>query len=348
MEYILNDKLENKKNAFKLQLIAIFGAITLFSVFLSCYGGEFKIPIWNIFGGTLTENEKYIFVNIRLLRALTAIVAGGGLALCGAIMQNVLKNPMASPFTLGISQAAAFGASFAIIFLNPESGSIYAGYFGGKYFSLTIISAFISSLISSAFVFLVAYIKNGEPQTVILSGIACGAFFQSMTMFIQYFTDEIKAAATLFWTFGDISKASYTSLFVITLFFVPISLYFLFSALKLNALLWGKEIALSLGVKAKKMAIVSIFLVSSLSAAITAILGVIGFVGLIAPHLAKITVGHDNRYFIPLSIVFGALILNLSDILSRVILAPATIPVGIITSMWGVIVLLYLLLKKEK
>ncbi|MEF3280725.1 MAG: iron ABC transporter permease [Elusimicrobiota bacterium] len=347
MEYALSDKSLTKKNAFKFLLIAIFGGIALISIFLSCYNGTFKIPIWHLLSGNLSENEKYIFVNIRLLRALTAIVAGGGLALCGAIMQNVLKNPMASPFTLGISQAAAFGASFSIIFLNPESSSIYTGYLGAKYFSLTIISAFISALICSAFVFFVAYIKNGEPQTVILSGIACGAFFQSMTMFIQYFTDEIKAAATLFWTFGDISKASYSSLFAITFLFIPITAYFLFSALKLNALLWGREIAFSLGVKAKKMAVISIFLVSALSAAITSILGVIGFVGLIAPHLAKITVGHDNRYFIPLSIIFGSLVLNFSDILSRIILAPAIVPVGIITSMWGVIVLIYLLIKKE-
>ncbi len=351
MEYFLNEKefysQYEKKKKFSLLIILSAAVFAFACLLLSCSTGDFKISLWSAFSGGLSGSEKYVFFNIRLLRALTALSAGAGLAVCGAVMQNVLKNPMASPFTLGISQGAAFGASFAIIFLNAGITSSYGDGVVISSFPLTVVFAFLGAILSGAFVFWVAYLKSGEPHTVILSGIACGAFFQAMTMFIQYFASDVKAAATLFWTFGDISKSTYVSLSIISSFLIAVSFFFIFSALKLNALLWGKEIAGNMGVNVRRFTLISVLAVSALSAVITAFLGVIGFVGLIAPHLAKFAVGHDNRYFLPLSALAGGIVLTLSDIISRVLLAPSVIPVGIITSFWGIAVLIYLLLKRQ-
>ncbi|MEW5951626.1 MAG: iron ABC transporter permease [Elusimicrobia bacterium] len=338
---------ENKK---KLKLIFLFSSfIFLFFLFgLSSFMGEIAISPLKVFGGSLTENEKYVFFNIRVVRIISAIFAGASLSLCGAVAQNILKNPMASPFTLGISQGAAFGASFAIIFLGGGTMSSYGEAVSISSYPVTVVFAFIGALSAGFFVFLMAYFKDAAPNTIVLTGVALGSLFQAITMFMQYFTSETKAAATLFWTFGDISKGDYRFVYIILFFFIPIFLFFFFSAAKLNAILWGKDIAKTLGVKVKQFNLISILLISVLTAATTAFLGVIGFIGLISPHLAKIIVGSDNKYFLPMSAILGSIVLLLSDMVSRFILAPAVIPVGIITSFWGIPLLIFLILKGQK
>lgn len=352
MESILSDSdfyssHETRKRK-RLFFIGIAAFLVIAAAVLSCFIGDFNISPFSLLSGNLGERERYVFFNIRLIRVLTAVISGAGLALCGAVIQNLLKNPMASPFTLGISQGAAFGASFAIIFLGAGITSSYGDGVIISSFPVTVFAAFLGALSCSAFVFSVAYFRGGDANTVILSGIACGAFFQAMTMFIQYFTSEVKAAATLFWTFGDVSKAGWDSLLLMSVFFVFIFSFFMLSAIKLNALLWGRETAKTLGVRVKSFTLAALLAVSALSAVITSFLGVIAFVGLIAPHLSRLAVGHDNRYFLPLSALTGALVLLISDILSRILLPPSVIPVGIITSFWGITVLLFLLLKREK
>lgn len=338
----------SRVNGRKALWLGLASALLLISFLVSVKSGDFNIPLLAALRGTLPDSQRYIFYDIRVLRALMAMAAGAGLAVAGVIAQAVLKNPMASPFTLGISQGAAFGASFVIIFLGAGTATSYGEgvLLSSPY--LTVAGAFCGSLLAMGFITFVAFFRNARSETVILSGIAAGAFFQAMTMLLQYFTSDIKAAAALFWTFGDVSKGDYYVLSAIAAVTLGSLAWFTARSWDFNALLWGPEAARTLGVDVKKLKIISVALVAALAAVITSFLGVIGFVGLIAPHIAAIFAGHDNRFLIPMSAVVGALALNCSDIISRLLLPPAVIPVGIITSFWGIIVFVYLILKKEQ
>ena len=327
--------------------LSAFGFLLFLSFLLSIRSGSFDISLIDVLTGNVSGAEWYIFWDIRVLRSLMAMAAGAGLGMAGVIIQGILKNPMASPFTLGISQGAAFGASFAIIFLGAGSAAASGGGILTDSPYLTVAGAFLGALLAMSFIFCVTFFKSRRSETVILSGLAAGAFFQAMTMLFQYFAPEAKIAAALFWTFGDVSKGSYPVFCAIaaaTLFSLA---YFTTKSWDFNALLWGQDIGKTLGVDIKRLNLISIALVAVLTAVITAFLGIIGFIGLIAPHIARIFTGHDNRFLIPMSAVMGALVLNGSDMISRALVPPAVIPVGIITSFWGIIVFIYLILRRE-
>ncbi len=338
----------SRAGARKALWVALGALLLALSFLLSISVGDMDIPLADALSGALPDTQRYVLVNIRVLRSLMAMTAGAGLAVAGLVIQAVLKNPMASPFTLGISQGAAFGASFAIIILGGGAATAYGEGVIVNSPYLTVAGAFLGSLAAMAFITFVAFMRNGRTETVILSGIAAGAFFQAMTMLLQYFTTEVKAAAALFWTFGDVSKGNYGVLAAIASVTLGSLGWFALRSWDFNALLWGPETARTLGVDVKKLKVVSVALVAALTAVITSFLGVIGFIGLIAPHIARIFTGHDNRYLVPLSALTGALVLNLSDVLSRVLAPPAVIPVGIITSFWGIVVFVLLILKRDQ
>lgn len=286
------------------------------------------------------ETSMLIINEIRAPRALVALLAGGALGLSGALMQAVLKNPLASPFTLGISQASAFGATFAIIILQSYSkdGSIF----------LTPLCAFLSALICTFAILFLSRKTILRSESLILSGVAMGALFSAMTMFMQYFASEIDVVASLFWTFGDLSKANLTVSIIIALFLVPTLLYFLFYYWKLDAMMLGSESAKNLGVNVNCVQTMAMVLSSLLSAITVSFLGIIGFIGLIAPHIIRLIIGGGHRYLLVLSTLCGAALLLLADIISRSIMPPIIIPIGILTSFIGAPLFLYLLTKRGK
>jgi iron complex transport system permease protein len=341
-------EIHNKRLKIKrIYLFLSFVLLIILAVF-SLNLGEFSISIFKVLSGKESPENSYIFYNIRLLRVFTDIVCGAGLSIGGAVLQNILRNPMASPFTLGISQAATFGASFAIIYLSAGiTTSVGEGVIVSSFLKIGFF-AFAFSLISMFFLISLSYIKKFSKHTIILTGISLGAFFQALTMILQYFADEIKVAQTLFWTFGDVSKGNY---FVMSLVFVLIcfSIYFFVSkSFHFNAILFGDEFSRVSGVDLKKLSVISIIIVSLIVSLITSCVGIIGFIGLIAPHITRFIVKNDNKYFIPLSAINGSIVLLLSDIISRTIIYPSVLPVGIITSFFGVIVLIYLIIRKGK
>jgi len=288
------------------------------------------------------DNFSIIVMQIRLPRTLAAFFVGAALGLSAAMMQAVLKNPLASPFTLGISQASAFGASFAIIVLQSYSvsNSFNAGF-------LTAIFAFGSSMISTLLI--VSLGKKGKmsAESLILFGVALGAFFSAFTMLLQYFADDTDAAATLFWTFGDLSKSDINSVLIIATILV-ISLIFYFRIFwKYDALMLGDESAKSLGINTQNLRLSSMLVASFLSAISVCFFGIIGFVGLIAPHIVRVLIGNSHKYLLPFSALSGGALLLLADIISRTIMLPITIPVGIITSMLGAPLFLYFLYKRS-
>lgn len=314
--------------------------------------GSIEISLKDIFLTIFYKSDEqlsHIIWDIRLTRSVGAVLAGAGLGLSGVIMQNVLRNPLASPFTIGVSQGAAFGAAFAIIVLGAGQTHLTGNEMVTvKNPYLVTISAFFFSMVSVFFILFLSSLKNISKESIILAGVALSSFFGAGTMFIQYFASDLQVASTVFWTFGDLGKASGNNNKIMLLGVLLSLLYFYVFRWDYNAIQWGDESAKSLGVNVERQRIISMLLSSLIVSIITSFLGIIGFIGLIAPHIMRFLVGNDYRFLIPYSAISGALILLLSDIIARVILKPVVLPVGIITSFAGAFLFLYLLIKGAK
>jgi len=320
-------------------------------VFLSISHGSINISFLDVMRLLFQKDseEAYIVWEIRLPRTIGAILTGASLGVSGAVMQNVLRNPLASPFTLGISHGAAFGAAFAIIVLGagktfnvgPVGFSILQGV-------PVVFSAFCGALLTVLIILGLSLLRSLSPQAIILAGVALNSLFTSATMFLQYFSDEVRVASTVFWTFGDVGKAGWQEIKIMALTFcISFALLWL-NRWNYNAMLWGDETAKNLGTNPKFLRIFSLLICALLTAVPTAFLGIIGFVGLISPHIIRLLIGNDYTLLIPYSAMAGAGLLLASDLLARTILSPIVLPVGIITSFIGAPVFLSLLLRRSR
>jgi iron complex transport system permease protein len=284
--------------------------------------------------------------NIRMVRIFGALFAGAGLAVAGVVMQCILRNPLASPFTLGISSAAAFGASFAIIFLGAGSSMTSTVSINNPY--VTTICAFLFSLLATGAILLLTKVTRVSAETMILAGVAISVMFSAGLSFMQYIATDSQLGNIVAWTFGDLGKATWSWNALIILVFLPVALYFFYKRWDYNALNAGEDTAKGLGVNTERERLVGMILTSVLSAFIVSFFGIIAFVGLLGPHIARMIIGSDHRYLIPLSIILGAIILIIADGVGRVILYPSVIPVGIITSMLGGPLFIYLLIRRYR
>ncbi|MCC6048274.1 MAG: iron ABC transporter permease [Thermodesulfobacterium sp.] len=332
-----------------LGLFLLFLLILL--AFLSISHGSINISFLDVMRLLFQKDseEAYIVWEIRLPRTIGAILTGASLGVSGAVMQNVLRNPLASPFTLGISHGAAFGAAFAIIVLGagktfkvgPVGFSILQGV-------PVVFSAFCGALLTVLIILGLSLLRSLSPQAIILAGVALSSLFTSATMFLQYFSDEVRVASTVFWTFGDVGKAGWQENKIMALTFcISFALLWL-NRWNYNAMLWGDETAKNLGTNPKFLRIFSLLICAILTAVPTAFLGIIGFVGLISPHIIRLLIGNDYTLLIPFSAMAGAGLLLASDLLARTILSPIVLPVGIITSFIGAPVFLSLLLGRNR
>jgi iron complex transport system permease protein len=284
-------------------------------------------------------HDEIIIWNIRLPRVVMAVVAGAGLAVSGVVMQGVMRNPLVSPFTIGVSSAAAFGASIAIMF--------GAGFVGsGTY--LIIINAFIFALLCAFLVYGIAKIRGVTPETLILAGIALMYFFGALTATLQFIASEEQLQAVIHWTFGTLTGSSWNEI-LITTFILLVCLPFLIRyAWDLNAMAsGGEEVAKSLGVNTSRVRTVSLTLATLITAGIICFTGIIGFVCLVAPHITRFIIGGDHRFLIPCSCIFGAILLLAADTAGRTLFSPVIIPVGIVISYIGVPLFLYLLMRRR-
>jgi iron complex transport system permease protein len=281
-----------------------------------------------------------------MVRIVGALFAGAGLAVAGVVMQCILRNPLASPFTLGISSAAAFGASFAIIFLGAGSSMSSIVSINNPY--ITTLCAFLFSLLATGSILLLTKITRVSAETIILAGVAINVMFSAGLSFMQYIATDSQLGNIVAWTFGDLGKATWSWDMLILLVLLPVGLYFYYKRWDYNALDTGEDTAKGLGVNTERERIVGMILTSVLSAVIVSFFGIIAFIGLLAPHIARMIIGSDHRYLIPLSIILGAIILILADGVGQVILYPSVIPVGIITSMLGGPLFIYLLIRRYR
>ncbi|WP_025270443.1 FecCD family ABC transporter permease [Hippea sp. KM1] len=328
----------------RLAYTAIFLFALILAAFLNLLTGPDGFNIGDI-GNLIQHKVRFIIVmeQIRLPRAVAGILAGALLGLSGAIMQGSLKNPLASPYTLGISQAAAFGASFAIIILQAYSAKSSIGSNIG-----VGACAFLSSLICMITILILGKISSLSPGSMVLAGVGLGSLFHALTMFLQYFASDLEVSATLFWTFGELGKASWENIYIMAFIFIPIYIYFIFSHWKMDALSFGDDNAQSRGVEVDRFRFISLLLSSLLSAIAVSFLGIIGFVGLIASHIVRMLVGSSHLSIILLSPIVGSILVLLADFVSKIIIKPVILPIGILTSFMGVPLFLYLLLSKAK
>lgn len=328
---------KRKKIYFGFLLAILLFAVAVYSV---CKGSVHLNAgdIINTFIYPRAGVSEVVIWNIRLPRIFAAVIAGMSLAVAGCIMQCVLRNPLASPFTMGISQGAAFGAAFAIIVLGL--GQAHSPY-------IVTVSAFLASLISIVVILILSKVAGLSSQSMILAGIAMGTLFSSATMLLQYFAEDVKVASVIFWTFGDIGRAGRNDILVMFLAAIPALIYFISKRWDYNVLESGDETAKSLGLNTSSLRFTGVLIAALITSVSVAFLGIIGFIGLLAPHIMRRIVGGDYRILLPMSAIGGALLLLAADTISRTIIAPVVLPVGILTSFMGAPLFIYLILRKR-
>jgi iron complex transport system permease protein len=275
---------------------------------------------------------------LRLHRIMFGIVAGMGLAIAGAVMQGILKNPLASEFTLGISSAASFGAALAIV--------LGAGFVGGEY--LIMGNAFIFALLATFVVYGLAKYRGITPETMILAGIAMMYLFSAMTSFLQYVGKSEQVQEVVFWTMGSLGRSTWDKVGIVSLILALSIPYLTVKSWDINAIGAGDETAISLGVNVERVRVISMMLSALITASIICFTGTIGFIGLVAPHITRMAIGGDHRFLLPATALVGAVLLLGADTLARTLLAPVILPVGIMTSFLGVPFFIYLFLRRRK
>jgi iron complex transport system permease protein len=291
-------------------------------------------------------SQSGIAWSIRLPRVLVAVIAGAMLAIAGAVMQCLLKNPLSEPYTLGLSQASAFGAAFAIVVLG--AGSLYSNSKDAVIISnqyTVTLCAFCFCLISTGVILALTRLTKVSPESIVLSGVVLGSIFAAGLTAVQYFASDVQIASIIYWTFGDLSRITWDSLTLIVAASVPVLIYFLYNRWNYNAIDAGVDTANSLGVNVNRHITVGMVLASVVAALIVSLMGIIGFVGLLAPHMVRRVIGSDNRFVLPASALVGGLILVLSDTLARTIISPLVLPVGVITSFLGGPLFMYILIR---
>jgi iron complex transport system permease protein len=276
--------------------------------------------------------------NIRFPRILGGVMAGFGLGTCGCVMQAVLKNPLASPFTLGITSGAQFGISVAAV--------IGFSVLGGPYF--IIGNAFVCALICSLFIIGLAAIKGATSENLVLAGIAVNYFFSAMSQLLKYFASDEQLRLMTNWGMGDLAAFSWTNSQLLLVIFAVCIPLLMTKCWDLNIMTAGDETAKSIGVNAERTRIFIMVVSSLLVATIVCFMGTISFVGLVAPHMARMVIGGDHRFLIPASGVLGGLVLMSADAVGMNLIAPTIIPTGIMTSIVGVPFFMYLMMKGKR
>ena len=316
--------------------------------------GTYDLTLWKVIRALLGYDEGaagIVIWNIRMPRIVAAIVAGWGLAISGTAMQCLLKNPLGSPFTLGISQGAAFGAALAIVVLG--AGATQSSVVRTTASSLVFIKdlssvtgfAFLGAMAATLVILALSRMKRLTPASIILAGVALSSLFVSGTILIQYFATEVEVATIVFWTFGDVSRSNWQEIGVMTAASVAVTFYFVLNRWNLNALSSGEDVAKGIGVEVERVRLWGMLLAALVAALVTAFHGVIAFLGLLAPHIARRMVGADHRFLLPFSCIVGALLLLLADTAGRVLIGSGTLPVGVLTSFMGAPLFLYLLVR---
>lgn len=343
-----------KRRSFVL-LLACLGLLALASIVLAvCLGsakiapGEaYRILLYKMLpsnlqdiAGQASSAHQDIIWQIRLPRVLMSAVVGAGLAVCGAVMQAAVQNPLAEPYILGISAGASLGATFSILL----------GGFAGILFGLgTAVWAFIGALAASLFVMTLSGI-GGRASTVkmVLAGSVASALFIALSNFIVYLSSNAEGMRSVaFWTMGSLAAAKWSNLALPAVGIIACCLFFLSQFRILNTLLLGEEAAITLGIDLAKVRRLYLMITALVTGLIVAVCGIFGFVGLVVPHVVRGVVGADHRRLMPVTILTGAIFLIWADVLARIVLPSGELPIGILTALVGAPFFMYILVKQS-
>lgn len=319
--------------------------------FVALIAGSHRIAwndLWALVQGEGVEMNRQIVFNLRLPRILATIVTGIILSVSGAVMQILLRNPLASPYTLGISNAAAFGASFGIVCLGAGTGLVRSS----DLFMITnpyivTLSAFLGSLLGLAIILVIIRVRQASVETIILSGVIINSLFGAGIAVMQYMANNVQLASIVFWNFGDLGRSDWQKLIFLLVVLVPALIYFYFKRWDYKVLNSGDDYAQSMGVCPQRTRIGGMVVTSLITAVAVSFFGVIAFVGLVVPHIVRKCIGDNEEFLITGSAVFGGMFLLLCDTVARTIISPVILPVGILTSFLGVPLFLFLLIRKK-
>lgn len=325
--------------------------VSLLSLLAGSANMSIKDVILALFGKS-SRQMNTIIRNVRLPRLVSALVVGASLSLSGCIMQNVLRNPLASSSTLGVSQGASFGAALAIICLDAGS-QINTGSASSAALTITnpymvSVCAFLGGMLTTVVILALSKLRDSTPSVMVLAGVAISSMFTGGTTLLQYFADDVMVSTIVYWTFGNLGRAGWREIAIIALLSFTAFVFFVSNRWNYNALESGHDSAKSLGVNTSLLVPFSLAFCALISSVSVAFTGCISFIGLIAPHIMRRFVGNDYRFLIPTSALCGALLLLLADIACRMIVAPIVLPIGALTSFMGAPLFLYLIMRQRR
>lgn len=338
----------HRANQKKVAFTLLFVCLAVIAFFITLGFGVYKISVIDavrVFVNHLTgsisnpRSDHYIW-DIRVPRALGCIIVGGGLSVAGVIMQNNFRNPLAEPYTMGISSGAFLG-----VVLYMVSGISIIPFFLDEY--ALLVNAFIMSLIPMCIILLVSTFRKLTPTTMILTGIAVMFLFSSICQYLLVSAPSESLADAYSWRVGTLAKMSWAIIPYMAIPAIIFSVILWLMSSKLNVLYSGDRAASTLGESAPKLRMITLAMVSVLTASLVSFTGTVGFIGLVGPHVARIFVGSNNRYLIPSSAAFGAAFLLVADTIAKVTGANG-LPVGVICSMFGGPLFIWILIKQRR
>ena len=363
-----NDTFEGRYDATvrkKLLLILSLGIISFIFLCLGMCLGAVDIPFIDlvrvflhpIFGDLIEEPSQsyystFIFEG-RMPRMFMIVLTGISLGIAGMVMQGLLRNPLVSPFTLGVSTAASFGAALAILFGPILFGSLIGSHIiiGSVRFYFddlsAILFAFLMAMFSMALILLLSRGRDISRSTVILAGVVISYLFQAGIMATKYFSDDQQLREITLWIMGRFSGVEWGSIIILTPIVILCSIYLMKTALDINAMSAGDDVASSLGVDVVKLRRNGLIVCTLVTAACLSFTGVIGFVGLMAPHLCRMIIGNDARYLLPASGLMGVAILSISDLFCRLIIKPGELPIGVVLYIIGGLFFIWLIANRK-
>jgi iron complex transport system permease protein len=319
-----------------LSLALLAGAVLVASIAFGAADLPVRTVIDALSGGG-EEPARTIVLNLRLPRAVLALLVGGALGLAGAVFQALLRNPLAEPYVLGVSGGAAVGAV----------GVVVLGWGLQAAWSVPV-AALIGALIAIGLVLRIATraARGLDTRVLLLAGVVVAAFFNAVILLLLTFASAETFRSAIFWMMGSLAAASWPAVLILTAYLVPAMLVLLLMARPLNLLAVGEETALYLGTRVERVKLAAYLIASLLVAAAVAVSGIIGFVGLIVPHAIRLMWGSDHELLLPASVLAGGGFLLLADTVARTVAAPAELPVGVITALVGVPLFIVLLTRR--
>ncbi|MFT0898567.1 FecCD family ABC transporter permease [Candidatus Methanoprimaticola sp. MG2] len=339
----------------KVLFVVVCVSLAFLSLGLSIYVGARDVGFLDVYGfifnriigveyapGSYEAISDFIVCDVRLPRAVFALVAGAGLAVGGAIMQNVMNNPLADPYTTGISSGACFGVAVSVILGVTISVSSQADNMG------VMLNAFIFALIPVAFILAVGSRSNASPATLILTGVAISYIFNALTTVLMMMTNEETLAVVYRWQVGSLSEISWSSVPLMAIVNIAGIFIAIYLSRKLNVLALGDESAKALGLNVEALRLVCMLVISFMVASVICYAGIISFVGLVSAHIVRILIDSDNKFVIPASAAVGALFMITADTFARFLSPQDAIPVGVMLSFIGAPIFLYLIIRQKR